>query len=229
MDRLPKEVATTVLLAVYRSGNMTMSKIQQQTKFSTITVLNHVNALIKSGLLVEERENVFPKRRVIKTTIEGTRIAGLLNVADRVSFSSPELIDIGAKAGRIAAYQEGLASVKKVNVSKEYLMAELLLRGVSALSGGLEAVAKGLPAEMVESKSQIQAWSDKLEGHYSEGLKRLGANDCNGCLGVVSKALTEFNSSSETLKATARALKELKLEEIANYVEFLSPKVSLKG
>jgi DNA-binding MarR family transcriptional regulator len=228
MDKLPKEVATTVLLAVYRVGNMTMSEIQQQTKFSTITVLNHVNALIKSGLLVEERENVFPKRRIIKTTIEGTRIASLLNVADRVSFSAPELIDIGAKAGRVAAYQEELASMRKVNVTKDYLIAELLLKGVAGLSGGLAALAKGLPADIVDKREAVQAWSAKLEGHYSDGMKRLGANDYNGVVGQVSKALSEFNGSAESFKPLVKIFKELKLDELANYVEFLSPKGTQK-
>jgi len=57
---LPKEVATTVLLVVYRAGGLTMSELQQNTKFSTITVQNHVNALISSGLLLEVREGTFP-------------------------------------------------------------------------------------------------------------------------------------------------------------------------
>jgi DNA-binding MarR family transcriptional regulator len=224
MDKLPKEVTTTVLLAVYRAGNMTMSEIQQQTKFSTITVLNHVNALIKSELLVENRQNVFPKRRIIRATIEGARIASLLNVADRVSFSAPELIDIGAKAGRVAAYQEELAAMRKVNVTKDYLIAELLLKGIAGLSGGLAVLAKGLPADMVDKREAIQVWSTNLEGHYSEGMKRLGSSDYNGAVGQVSKALSEFNGLADSFKPLVKIFKELKLDELANYVEFLSPK-----
>jgi DNA-binding MarR family transcriptional regulator len=228
VEKLPKEVATTVLLAVYRAGRMTMSEIQQKTKFSTITVLNHVNALITAGLLVEEREGVFPKRRLIKTTMAGMRVASLLNVADKGQFSTAELIDMGAKAGRMAAYQEALASMRKVNVAKEYLIAELLLKGIAALSAGLAAVAKGLPEDMADKREAVQMWGSKLEGHYNEGLKRLSMNDYSGVVGGVSRALNEFNSASETLKSVGSRLKELKMEELANYVEFLCPKSTQK-
>ncbi|MGA2573744.1 MAG: MarR family winged helix-turn-helix transcriptional regulator [Candidatus Methanomethylicaceae archaeon] len=228
VEKLPKEVATTVLLAIYRAGRMTMSEIQQKTKFSTITVLNHVNALVAAGLLAEEKEGVFPKRRIIKATAEGARVAGLLNMADRSLFSATELIDMGAKAGRIAAYHEEIASMRKVNVTKEYLIAELLLKGVSLLSGGLAAVAKGLPEEMAEKRVAVQAWSTKLEANYNEGLKRLGTNDYNGAVGGVSRALSDFNGSAETLKSVRDRLNEMKLQELANYVEFLSPNITHK-
>lgn len=228
VEKLPKEVTTTVLLAVHRAGRMTMSEIQQKTKFSTITVLNHVNALVAAGLLAEEKEGVFPKRRVIKATAEGTRVASLLNMADRGSFSATELIDIGAKAGRIAAYQEELASVRKINVAKEFLIAELLLKGIATLSGGLAAVAKGLPGDAGDKREAMQTWSTKLERHYNDGLKWLNANDYNRTVGEVSKALNEFNGSSDTFKSVVKMLEELKLEEFANYVEFLSPRATQK-
>jgi DNA-binding MarR family transcriptional regulator len=227
-EKLPKEVATTVLLAVYRAGRMTMSEIQQKTKFSTITVLNHVNALVAVGLLAEEKEGVFPKRRVIRATTEGARVASLLNMADRGSLNTSELIDMGAKVGRIAAYYEEIASMRKVNVTKEYLIAELLLKGVALLSAGLAAVAGGLPEEMAEKRVAVQAWSSKLEAQYNEGLKRLSTNDYNGAVGGVSKALSDFNGSAETLKSVRDQLQEMKLEELANYVEFLSPKSTHK-
>ncbi|MEJ5292147.1 MAG: helix-turn-helix domain-containing protein [Candidatus Methanosuratincola sp.] len=226
--KVPKEVSTTILLTVYRSGELTMSELHERTKFSTITVLNHVNALVAAGLLEEKREGNFPKKRVLKVSQEGHRIASLLNLADLSGYGGGDLIEMGAKAGRVAAYQEGIASLRRAKVTKEWLVAELFLKGIGGLAGGIAMAAKGLPEELATEKDALKGWSKKLEAHYAEGQRRLGSEDLNGCIAIVSKAVSEFAGASKTFSETAKKLKEMRCEELANYIEFLAPKQTQK-
>jgi len=228
VDRVPKEVATTIILTVYRAGKLTMSELYEKTKFSTITILNHVNALVKAGLLEEEREGVFPKRRLINASKEGLRVAALLNLADGSALGTFELIDMGAKAGRIASYQEMLTSLRNPNATRDYLTAELYIKRVGSLAAGLSAVTKGFPENMKEKAELLKTWVTKLETHYAEGMKYLSSNDVGKCVNEVTKALAEFNGAVDLMKEIAKSLKEQKYDEIANYVEFLSPKVTQK-
>jgi len=224
MDRLPKEVSTTILLAVYRSGKLTMSELYEKTRFSTITILNHVNALIKAGLLEEEREGNFPKRRVIKVSNEGGRVASLLNLADSFATGTSELVEMGAKAGRMASYRESIASLSNANVTRDFALAELHLKGLEALSGGLLLIGKGLPEELKEDAEALRTWSAKLDGYYKEGQRLLAANDIRGSAAVVSRALSEFGGGSALMKKVLDFMRERRQEELARYVEFLSPK-----
>lgn len=224
MDRLPKEVATTILLTVYRSGKLTMSELYEKTKFSTITILNHVNALIKAGLLEEEREGSFPKRRVIKVSNEGGRVASLLNLADNFTMGTSELVEIGAKGGRMASYQESITTLSNVNVTRDFALAELHLKGLEALSGGLLLVGKGLPEELKEDAEVLRTWSAKLDEYYKEGRKLLAVNDIRGSAAVVSRALSEFGRSSALMKKVLEFMRDKRQEELARYVEFLSSK-----
>jgi DNA-binding MarR family transcriptional regulator len=229
MNHIPKEVASTILLTIYRGGKLTMSEIYEKTKFSTITIQNHVNALMKAGFLEEERETSFPRRRMVKLSKEGGRVAMTLNLADNSEFGPSDLIDLGAKAGRIAAYHESILTLRSPAASREYTSSELLLKGVGTLSSGLLIVAKGLPEEMADKSEALKRWAGKLEGYYIEGQKRLVAKDVNGCVGAASKALAEFNGASELMADVKKWFKEQKFDELANYIEFLSPKTTQKG
>ncbi|MGF3498295.1 MAG: MarR family transcriptional regulator [Candidatus Methanosuratincola sp.] len=227
-EKIPKEVATTILLTVYRSGELTMTELHERTKFSTITVLNHVNALLAAGLLEEERTGNFPKKRVLRVSQEGKRAASLLNLADLSGHGSADLIEMGAKAGRVAAYQEGIASLRRAKATKEWLVAELFLKGIGGLAGGISAAAKGFPEALSAERDALKDWSKRLEAHHAEGQKRLAAEDLNGCIATVSKAVAEFAGASKVFSDAARKLKEMKLEELANYIEFLAPKQTQK-
>ncbi len=226
--KVPKEVATTILLTVFKSGELTMTELHERTKFSTITVLNHVNALLDSGLIEEERVGNFPKKRVLRVSQEGKRIASLLNLADISGFGGADLIEIGAKAGRVAAYQEGITSIRKAGATKEWLVAEFFLKGIGGLAGGIALAAKGLPDALAVERDAMKEWSKRLEMHYAEGQKRLGAGDLNGGIAIVSKAVSEFGGASKVFGEAARKLKEMRLEELANYIEFLAPKQTQK-
>jgi DNA-binding MarR family transcriptional regulator len=228
MEKLPKEVSTTILLLVHRREKLTMSEICERTKFSTITVLKHVNALMGANLLKEEREKNFPRRRLIKATDEGNRIAALLNLSDASSFSSSELIEMGAKAGRISSYQEMLSSLKKTNVTKDFLTAELLLKGIGSMAEGLGMVSKGFPENLKDGKEAVKSVSEKLASHYVVGQTRLKANDINGCVGEVTKALSELIEATKILRGAVTSLKDSRFDEIANYLEFLGPKTTQK-
>ena len=228
LARVPKEVATTILLAVNCAGKLTMSELYEKTKFSTITILNHVNALIKSGLLEEEREGTFPKKRLIKVSKEGGRVAMMLNLADQSTFSTQDLIDMGAKAGRIASYQEMLGSLRNPGATREYLIAELLLKNVGTRFSGLELVAKGLPESMADKADELKSWSEKLKAYYNDGQKRFSLNDVNGCASVASRALVEFNGATDVMRDMVKQLKEQRYYELANYLEFISPKSTQK-
>ncbi|MEN3016558.1 MAG: hypothetical protein ABC585_05815 [Candidatus Methanosuratincola petrocarbonis] len=226
--KIPKEVSSTILITVYRSGELTMTELHEKTKFSTITVLNHVNALLAAGLLEEERVGNFPKKRVLKTSQEGKRIATLLNLADLSGHGSGDLIEMGAKAGRVAAYQEGISSLRRAKVTKDWLVAELFLKGIGGLAGGVAAAAKGLPDALSDEREGLKEWSKRLEAYYAEGQRRLGAEDLNGCVSLVSKAVAEFAGASKVFSDAVQKLKEMKLEELANYLEFLAPKQTQK-
>ncbi|MBM5806041.1 MAG: winged helix-turn-helix transcriptional regulator [Candidatus Verstraetearchaeota archaeon] len=224
MARLPKEVPTTILLTVYRGGKLTMSELHERTRFSTITILNHVNGLIKAGLLEEEREGDFPKRRVIKVSGEGKRVASLLNLADSYATGISELVEMGAKAGRMASYRETIATLGNPNTTRDFALAELHIKELEALSGGLLLIGRGLPDEQKEDAEALKAWSAKLEGYYREGRRLLAANDVRGTAAAVSRALSEFGGSSALMKKVLDFVRERGQEELAKYVEFLSPK-----
>ena len=99
----------------------------------------------EGGANGEEREGNFPKRRVIKVSGEGKRIASLLNLADSCPIGTSDLVDMGAKAGRIASYREGIGTLKNPNSTKDFALAELHLKELEALAGGLLLLGKSLP------------------------------------------------------------------------------------
>ncbi len=225
---MPKEVPTTILMAVYRGRKLTMSELFQRTRFSTITILNHVNGLIKAGILEEEREGGFPKRRLIKVSREGARIASLLNIAETSGYAVGDIIEMGARAGRISAYQESYAALRALGSTRELLMAEQLLKGIAALSSSLSILARGMPEDVAAKAEEVRAWASRLEARYQEGQKRLAAGDANGCMSEVARALSEFNGAAQLLKDVADALREGGLEELVTFVEFLIPKATQK-
>lgn len=224
MNKLPKEVATTILLTIYRNGKLTMSALYDKTKFSTITLLNHVNALIKAGLLEEEREGNFPKRRVIKISSEGERVASLLNLADNFAIGASELVEIGAKAGRIASYRESIATLGNPNTTRDFMLAELHIKELEALSEGLLLLGKSLSAEQNDDAEALNTWSTKIEGYYKEGKRLLITHDIRGSAVILSRALIEFSGNSALMKKILDSMRVRRQEELVKYVEFLSPK-----
>lgn len=227
-QQVPKGVAATILLTAYRAGKLTMSDLCERTRFSTITVLNHVNSLLAAGLLEEEREGTFPRRRLIKPSQEGARMAALLNLAELTKYGGGDLIEMGAKAGRIAAYQEGLTSLRRGVATKEWLAAELLLNGIGTLASSLAQVEKGLPEALGKEREAFREWSKRLEAYFLEGQRRLNAKDLHGCIALVSKAASEFSGAAQVFIEAARKLKEMRLEELANFIEFVTPKQTQK-
>lgn len=228
MDKMPKEVPSTILMVVYRSKKLTMSELYEKTKFSTITILNHVNALIKAGILEEEREGGFPKRRLIKVSREGARIASLLNVAETSGYAVSDIIEMGSRAGRISAYQESYAALRAVGATRELLMAEQLLKGIATLSSSLSILARGMPEDIAGKAEEVRGWASRLEARYQEGQKRFSAGDANGCMSEVARALSEFNGAAQLLKDVADAIREGGMEELVTFVEFLIPKTTQK-
>lgn len=224
MNNLPKEVATTILLTIYRNGKLTMSALYDKTKFSTITILNHVNALKKAGLLEDEREGNFPKRRVIKTSNEGERLASLLNLADDFAIGASELVEIGAKAGRMASYRETIATLGNPNTTRDFALAELHIKELEALSEGLLLLGKSLSAEQNDDAEALKTLSIKIEGYYKEGKRLLNIHDIRGSAAIVSKTLIEFGSNSVLMKKILDSMRIRRQEELVKYVEFLSPK-----
>ncbi len=228
MEKMPKEVPTTILMAVYRGKKLTMSELFEKTKFSTITILNHVNALIKAGILEEEREGGFPKRRRIKVSKEGARIAALLNVAETSGYAVGDIIEMGSRAGRISAYQESYASLRAGGATRELLMAEQLLKGIATLSSSLSILARGMPDDIKGRADEVKGWASKLEARYQEGQKRFSAGDANGSMTEVARGLSEFNGASQLLREVSNALREKGLDEMVTFVEFLIPKTTQK-
>lgn len=229
MDKMPKEVPSAILLAVYRAEKLTMTELYAKTKFSTITILNHVNGLIKAGILEEEREGTFPKRRLIKVSKEGIRIASLLNLADASGFMISDIIEMGAKAGRMSAYQEALGSLRVASATRETLMAEILLKGTSAMAASLATLAKGLPPDLGKKTEEVRAWGVRFEGKYAEGQKRLAMGDANGSIAIATKALVEYSNAAPLMKDLIKDLKERRFEDLIVIAEFLTPTDTQKG
>ncbi len=229
MDKMPKEVPSTILLAVYRAEKLTMTELYARTKFSTITILNHVNGLIQAGILEEEREGTFPKRRIIKVSKEGARIASLLNLAEASGFMISDIIDLGAKAGRISAYQEALASLRVVGTTRERLMAEIILKGTNAMAVALATLSKGLPSDLSKKAEEVRAWGARFEARFAEGQKRLTTGDANGSIAIATKALVEYGTAAPLMKGLIKDLKEKRLEDLIIIAEFITPTDTQKG
>jgi len=148
----------------------------------------------------------------------------LLSLADSCPIGTSDLVDMGAKAGRMASYREGIGTLKNPNSTKDFALAELHLKELEALAGGLLLLGKSLPEEMKEDAEALKVWSAKIEEHYREGKRLLAANDVRGSAAVMSRAHTEFVGSSALMKKVLDFMREKRQEELAKYVEFLSPK-----
>ena len=122
MSRLPREIASSILLTIFKNGEMTMTQIQKETGLSTITVLNYVEKLMIADLLEERRQKELPRRRLIKLSGGGSRAATLLNLISQSGAGSRELLELGVRAGEMRAYRKAATLLKQQNVTRDYAL-----------------------------------------------------------------------------------------------------------
>jgi len=70
--------ATTILMLLFERGPLTVTSIMEEGGINRTTFYATLSVLLKAGLVVEDREEVFPRRRIIKLTERGRKVAELL-------------------------------------------------------------------------------------------------------------------------------------------------------
>ncbi|MGB9729615.1 MAG: helix-turn-helix domain-containing protein [Thermoprotei archaeon] len=70
--------ATTILILLFERGPLTVTGIMEEGNINRTTFYSTLSALLRSGLVVEDREVVFPRRRIIRLTERGRRVAEFL-------------------------------------------------------------------------------------------------------------------------------------------------------
>jgi DNA-binding MarR family transcriptional regulator len=224
---LPREITTTILLAVLGKGEITMTQLQKETGFSTITVLNHVEGLVTADLLEERRETTLPKRRFVRLSKEGMRIATTLNLLANSLIDPKTLIDLGAKAGRMGAYREAVTILRPQNVTRDYAIAELLVKDLETLVESIATVQNALPSEF--AKGTLNAVRDKLNAQTVEARKYLQQKDIRRSAETVGQAWKEYDRAGKNMEDFLACLRDKKLEELAKVIEFIAPKSVQKG
>ncbi len=221
--KLPKEITTTLLLTIFNMGEVTMTQLQKETGFSTITVLNHVEELITAELLEERRETELPKRRFLKLSKDGWKVASTLNLLTTSNADLKSLIDLGAKAGRMAAYREAATLLRQQNVTRDSATAELLVRDLELLSEGLVMIAEALPPSMSADEKALGEASEKLRQRSVEARGYLQKGELRRCGEVVTAAWKDYGTTREPMGLTSVNLKAKKLDELSKIIEFVAP------
>jgi DNA-binding MarR family transcriptional regulator len=223
MSRLPKEITTTLLLTIFSRGEVTMTQLQKETGFSTITVLNHVEELMTADLVEERRETELPKRRFLRLSKQGLKVASTLNLLTVANLDSRVLIDLGAKAGRMAAYREAATLLRQQNVTRDSATAEFLVRDLELLVEALIMVADALPSDLEADRKTLKSIKGKLEPRAIEARGYLQKNDLRRCGETVASAWKEYGMNREGIGQLLKELKAKKLDELSKITEFISP------
>jgi len=71
-------IPARVLITLYRSDSIPVTSLQEKSKISPTALYNALRKLLQLGLIMEEREKDFPRRRLISLTGKGWRVARLL-------------------------------------------------------------------------------------------------------------------------------------------------------
>lgn len=229
MGNLPKEKKTTMLLTLLEKGELTMTQLQEETGFSTITVLNLVEELMTADLLEERREKELPKRRFVRLSEEGLRCASLLNIITRTTLDTKGLIDLGVKAGRMVGYREAAILLRQQTVTRDYSIAEFLLRDLESLAESLGIVTDSLPPEMSARGVVLEGMKRKVEVRVAEARKLLQKNDIRQSAESVAAAWKEVGADSGEIEKLLKELKERKLDDLSKIVEFIAPRTPQKG
>jgi len=205
-----------------------MTQLQKETGFSTITVLNHVEGLLTANLLEERRETMLPKRRFLTLSKEGVRIVSMLNLLANSTLDSKTLIDLGAKVGRMVAYREAMSLLRPQNVTRDYAIAEFLIKDQEILIESLAIVLRVLPPELVTTGEALNRMREKIETKVNEARKHLQKNDIRRSAETVALAWKEYGSCAKEMEGLLGTLRERKLDELSKIIEFISPRPAQK-
>jgi len=90
VSKMLDEYMIRVLLVLAREDKIPVSIIVERAKSSPNAVYNALRKLIQSGLISEEREEDFPRRRLISLTDRGRKVAELLVEIEKVLIEDVE-------------------------------------------------------------------------------------------------------------------------------------------
>jgi len=200
-----------------------MTQLQKETGFSTITVLNHVEELLTADLLEEKRETELPKRRFLKLSKEGLRVASTLNLLTTSNMDSKTLVELGAKAGRMAAYREAAGLLRQQNITRDSATAELLVRDLELLTETLASVADAISSDFEMERRIVMSIKEKNDRRAAEARAQLQKNDVRRCGETVALAWKEYGMGHEGMRQLLKGLKAKRLEELTKIIEFISP------
>ncbi len=201
-----------------------MTQLQKETGFSTITVLNHVEGLMTANLLEERRERELPKRRFLKLSKEGLRVASMLNLMTNTVLDAKMLIDLGVKAGRMVAYREVMSSLRPQNVTRDYAIAELLVKDLETLIDSLVIVAMALPPELATEGNELNRIREKLSTKANEAKKSLQRNDIRQSAEIITLVWRDYRAVADKMEGLIVKLKDRKLDELIKIIEFIAPR-----
>jgi DNA-binding MarR family transcriptional regulator len=229
MVRLPKEVSTTILLSIFRQGEITMTELQKDTGFSTITVLNHVESLMSGGLLEERREDVLPRRRILRLSQDGKNVAEFLNMAVNSPMDLKGLTELGAKVGRMAAYRDVVALLRPQIATRDYVTTELLVRDLELVAEVITIVSRALLQSKGPRGEALRRLGDTLGSLAQEARNQLKRNDITKSAEMVAQAWKEYGSHANEMYGIVEDLKGMKLESLTRIMEFMVPRQAQKG
>lgn len=226
MSRLPREIATTIILALFNKGEMTMTQLQRETGFSTITVLNHVEKLMTADLLEERREKELPKRRFLRLSEEGSRVASMLNLSTQSKAGPMELVELGVRAGGMMGYRKAATLLRQQNTTRDYAMAEFLISDLELLAEHLALVSKSLPTQMADEMGSLNNIVGMLNAKAIECRRHLEKNDIRKSAEAVAATWKELAKSYAELERVSVKLRGRKLEDLSRMVDFVIQKRS---
>jgi len=67
--------ALQALIILLKEGPLPLTALASRIDCSLMTLYNAIEKLLKAGLIVEEREEAFPRRRIFRLTEKGQKIA----------------------------------------------------------------------------------------------------------------------------------------------------------
>lgn len=79
--------AGVLLITLLKHDRLSLNELREKSELSNQTVYNNAKRLVEMGLIQEELEKEFPRRRLISLTEKGRKVAEKLEEIERVLVS----------------------------------------------------------------------------------------------------------------------------------------------
>jgi DNA-binding MarR family transcriptional regulator len=76
--------AGVLMITLLKYGRLSLLELREKSDLSNQTVYNNVKRLLEMGLIQEELEETFPRRRLISLTEKGRKVAEKLEEIERL-------------------------------------------------------------------------------------------------------------------------------------------------